>query len=464
MNKSGRILACVVLIMSTFGCEKIDFSKLTQVPFAAIGVNEAKSISRNKSIVSPVIKKNLSDIISTAQPGFKLDDSFSGSLKSAVQSDPRVLSAKQDYEAQLASIKLAEGDNDFQITSTVYGGVEDVTDETAGMALVLNARKMIYDGGILEKSISAEQSIARAAYQDMLVQMNESAYESAAAWVELERYNSLNNLINGRLEVLDPLISQLEKVAEAGVGDKTQVAAAQRTVTMIRVAQSDLTERLELAKVNFKNIFGELPTKVAFDSVLISKSVPLKLNQSVVLKSPALVGGYENYIAAIARLGAVQAKADFTVGFETKVQRPFGGSNFDSDESVGLVVRKTLYDGKKLDNEIRRAKVIVDSQMSKLQAIYRDGKRVIENAQQTIVALDAAMKIAQENATASAEEITLLRKQLVIGQSTLDSVMAAEARLYEAESKEIQFLSDQRLAELSILSTLGLLAPLIGLK
>ena len=102
--------------------------------------------------------------------------------------------------------------------------------------------------------------------------------------------------------------------------------------------------------------------------------------------------------------------------------------------------------------------------MSKLQAIYRDGKRVIENAQQTIVALDAAMKIAQENASASAEEITLLRKQLVIGQSTLDSVLAAEARLYEAESKEIQFLSDQRLAELSILSTLGLLAPLIGLK
>jgi adhesin transport system outer membrane protein len=342
--------------------------------------------------------------------------------------------------------------------------VEDITDETAGIAIVLNARKTVYDGGILDKSISAEQSVAKAAYQNLLLKMNESAYESAVAWVELERYRSLNDLIDSRLAVLDPLITQLQKVAEAGVGDKTQVAAAQRTVTMIRVAQSDVVERLELAKVNFKNLFGDLPENRTFESNLIADAIPSEITQTVVLGSPALVGGYDNYKAAISRLEAVQAKADFTVGFETKVQRPFGGSNYDSDESVGFVARKTLYDGKKLDNEINRAKLMVDSEVSRLQAVFREGKRTVENAQQTIIALDSGMRIARDNAVASAEEITFLRKQLIIGQSTLDSVLAAEARLYDAESKEIQFLSDQILAELSILSTLGLLAPLVGLK
>jgi outer membrane protein TolC len=233
---------------------------------------------------------------------------------------------------------------------------------------------------------------------------------------------------------------------------------------MIRVAQSDLVERLELSKVNFKNLFGDLPRKRTFEADLISDAIPSEITQAVVLGSPALVGGYEGYNAAISRLEAVRAKADFTVGFETKLQRPFGESTYDSDETVGLVARKTLYDGKKLDNEINRAELTVDSQMSKLQAVYREGKRTVENAQQTIIALDSGMRIAKDNATASAEEITLLRKQLVIGQSTLESVLAAEARLYDAESKEIQFLSDQILAELSILSTLGLLAPLIGLQ
>jgi outer membrane protein TolC len=374
------------------------------------------------------------------------------------------LSARQDYEAQLASIDFLKGDKDFQFSSTFYGGVEDITDETVGIAIALNARKTVYDGGILDKSISAEQSVAKAAYQNLLFKINESAYDSAVSWVELERYKSLNDLIESRLVVLDPLITQLQKVAEAGVGDKTQVAAAQRNVAMIRVAQSDLIERLELAKVNFKNVYGDLPGDNSFDSGLISDAIPSEITQAVVLGSPALVGGYESYKAAISRLEAVQAKADFTVGFETKIQRPFGGSNYDSDESVGLVARKTLYDGKKLDSEINRAELTVDSQMSKLQAFYREGKRTVENAQQTIIALESGMRIARDNAAASAEEITFLRKQLIIGQSTLDSVLAAEARLYDAESKEIQFLSDQILAELSILSTLGLLAPLIGLK
>lgn len=459
-----KIFAYIVLVLPILGCNKIDFKKLTQNPFAAAGFEAASSLSTIANPEKSATRKKLGDIIANSQPSIKLDGGFLNSLQLAVKSDPRVLSARQDYEAQLASVDVLRGDKDFQFSSTFYGGVEDITEETAGIAIVLNARKMVYDGGILDQSISAEQSVAKAAYQNLLYQMNESAYESAVAWVELERYNSLNDLIDSRLAVLDPLIVQLKKVAEAGVGDKTQVAAAQRTVTMIRVAQSDLDERLELAKVNFKNFFGDLPGKRTFEADLISDAIPSEITQAVVLGSPALVGGYESYKAAISRLEAVRAKADFTVGFETKLQRPFGESTYDSDETVGLVARKTLYDGKKLDNEMSRAELAVNSQMSKIRATHREGKRTVENAQQTIIALDNGMRIAKDNATASVEEIAQLRKQLIIGQSTLDSVLAAEARLYDAEAKEIQFLSDQRVAELSILATLGLLAPLIGLE
>ena len=61
------------------------------------------------------------------------------------------------------------------------------------------------------------------------------------------------------------------------------------------------------------------------------------------------------------------------------------------------------------------------------------------------------------------DEIDYLRKQLIIGQSTLDSVLSAEARLYDAEAKEINFIADRRLAELTILSATGLLSDLVGL-
>jgi outer membrane protein TolC len=462
MQKLVIVTIHLFIAVSVVGCNKIDFANLAKNPFG--------SLKSDKNVVAPQVVSefksgtDLGDIISGATPNVSFDEGFANSVRLAVMSDPRIVSARQDYEAKLESIKIIKGEKDFQLSGTVYGGVEDVTDETTGLAFVLNARRIIYDGGILDNAISAEHYASKALYEILNVKMNESALESATAWVELERYLLLNALISSRLEVLDPLISQLEKVAQAGVGDKTQVAAAQRTVMMIRVTQSTVSERLELAKVNFINMFGSLPANVTFDSELISSAVPVKLSESLVLGSPALVGGYHGYNAAIASLASVQAKADFSVGFETKVQRPFGGSSYDSDESVGLVVRKTFYDGKSLDRRVESARIGVRSSVAKLQATYREGRRSVENAQQTIAALDNAIAIAKENAKASIEEISLLRKQLIIGQSTLDSVLAAEARLYDAQSKEIEFLSQQRFAELTILANLGLFAPLIGLE
>ena len=55
------------------------------------------------------------------------------------------------------------------------------------------------------------------------------------------------------------------------------------------------------------------------------------------------------------------------------------------------------------------------------------------------------------------------RDSIIIGGST-DSVLSAEARLYEAESKEIKFLADKRKAELLIASTLGLLGKALNVN
>ena len=52
------------------------------------------------------------------------------------------------------------------------------------------------------------------------------------------------------------------------------------------------------------------------------------------------------------------------------------------------------------------------------------------------------------------KEIVPLRQQLIIGGSTLETVLSAEARLYEAESQEINF-ADKRKSQLLIASTLG---------
>ena len=49
------------------------------------------------------------------------------------------------------------------------------------------------------------------------------------------------------------------------------------------------------------------------------------------------------------------------------------------------------------------------------------------------------------------------------GQSTLDSVLSAEARLYDAEAKEIDFIADRHQAELTILTATGQLSGFLNI-
>ena len=76
--------------------------------------------------------------------------------------------------------------------------------------------------------------------------------------------------------------------------------------------------------------------------------------------------------------------------------------------------------------------------------------------------MEKAILIARENAKLTSDEIVYLRQQLIIGGSTLDSVLSAEARLYEAESKEIKFLTEKYKSEVLIVSSLGLLSSALG--
>ena len=408
-------------------------------------------------------ERSLLNLLQGSNAKVDLDKGFAAALRSAVNSDPLVLEAQQEAITLGAKLDTTIGLKDFQVSGDVYGGIEDVTDKTAGIALALNAERLIYDGGRLDARIAADQHAKEAAAKETLVTMNERALVLARYWAELERYDALNALIESRLLILDPMIEQLERVAEAGVGDISRVTAAERTVSMIRVTQTDIAERREQARVAFLNSFGALPRYGSFDHKLISSLIPKSVDSDLVVQAPGIQAAYAAYLSAEAKLADAKKRDGFALNFRARAQRPFGGSEYGSDESVGLVLSKPIYRGNMLASEVKGAEAVVENSVARLQALYREGERIVRAAYQTIGSMDKAMGLARESARVTKAEIRALRKQLVIGGSTLDSVLSAEARLYDAEAKEINFLAERRSAELVILSTLGLLTDAVGL-
>ena len=234
-------------------------------------------------------------------------------------------------------------------------------------------------------------------------------------------------------------------------------------MSTIRVAQTSVAEQLEQARVSFVNAFGGLPGQIKFEPSFIEKLVPVEITEAQVEAAPPIISAYYAYQAAEANLTAVEAKDDFNIGFEARSTRPFGGSDYESDESFGLVFSKTLYNGKKLKPEIEAAEADVKGRIASLKLVYREGAREIRQAQQTRRSMENAIGLAKENAAAASDEVVYLRKQLIIGGSTLGSVLSAEARLYDAASQEINFMANARKADVTIVSSLGLLARALKL-
>ncbi|MDA9989517.1 TolC family protein [Paracoccaceae bacterium] len=446
------------------GCQMTDLAEnpLGTLKSSSAATKNDESNGAIKETLANIL--SLKDVVAEATPKINVDASFSKTISAAVKSDPKVQMAKSEVLRQQAKLGVTKSQLDFQFSGTVYAGIEDVTDETSGIAAVLSASRVMYDGGQISNTVLSEEYAVQSALEAYHASLGERALYVGTAWVELERYRSLNALISGRLAVLNPLIKQLEQIADAGVGDATQVAAAERTVAMIRVTQTDIEERLAQAELQFVRLFGSLPNNVTFDAASVSNAVPSKVNDSMAMSAPGLLANYASYLSSLYGLEVAKLRNNMTVGFETKVQRPFGQSGYDSDESVGFVVRKTLYDGGRLASEVLTAQAAVDRQKGVLKDVYRSGRQAVETGMQSISSMEKAIAMAKENAQALSDEIALLRKQLVIGQSTLDSVLSAEARLYDAEAKEINFTADKRTSQLTVLSAIGRLSAVVGIK
>lgn len=457
--KSCRLVSCLFISISLsacgFGAEKL--SETLKKPFTSTPV-EKHSDSADEDQIS----QSISDIL---RPNLKVDTSrgIKVGVQSATIAHPALAATISNYRANLERLKITRAKAGVNLDASVYGGVENLSDKRTGAALVLSANRILFDGGQTEAQVAAAQHRVAAAKHNIQVAIDQQALDLAVTWVELDKYERLNALISSRLTILDPLIVQLEKVAAAGVGDITQVASAQRTVTSIRVVQSDVQERLQQEKIRFLNAYGSLPNEIALAGMPPLKDYQKKFNNDTVNDVPALRAGYESYLASEADLAYVSGKKKFTVNFEARGSQPFDESDFDDKVSVGFVARKNFYDSGRLDAEISEGEARVQIAADELRALHREGRNRVQAAKQNIRSMEKLLSIAEENAKTARDEIEYLRKQLVIGESTLESVLSSEARLYEAESKIIEAEAGLLKSKLAVSAALGRLGENFGI-
>ena len=124
------------------------------------------------------------------------------------------------------------------------------------------------------------------------------------------------------------------------------------------------------------------------------------------------------------------------------------------------MLNKNFFDGGKLDKEIEEAEAKVSAQLSKLRFTARRNNSLAETTFRSIKAMERALAIAEEEVEIAKLEIKFQRKQLVIGASTFETVLTAEAKAYEAEAGVINIGYDLLRSRVAHAASLGDLAKL----
>lgn len=125
--------------------------------------------------------------------------SFNDTIRTAVQRHPEISQAISTLAAQNASIDVAKSGYYPQLS----GGIStaDLTKGERGRQLLsLNATQMLYDFGKVKSSVNLEQARLAAEQANVLVSIDDIAYQTANAMINIKRYQEITRIAEEQIQ------------------------------------------------------------------------------------------------------------------------------------------------------------------------------------------------------------------------------------------------------------------------
>jgi len=382
----------------------------------------------------------------------------------ATKTSSKVELARIAIESSQKNVELVNSTLRPQITGSLYAGLENVASPGLGAIGSLNLSKLLYDGGQSRFQKESINSDVSALFEDYRETVNQELFKNLAVLVEMDLAIQLSALGESRVSRLDQLKQKLSVLKTAGAIDATTIAQSNLLVSKLLLRVEELNQQLEIAQQKARNIYGVELNETPMDNFLLNLC-EMKIGPKFQpLKAPGLLKEYFYLEKANSELLEVKSGSSYSLGVEAGIQQTIGMSDTQISPSFGLVLRKNLSDGNKLKTEIDLAQRKVFSQEQAIKNQYELLDSQAQELRISIEAFEQKQELNQKNINYTKDEIAFLEKQLTVGQSSLTSIVSAEAQLFELEARSITLKSENYISKLTLLSLLGELDQLIGYK
>ncbi len=395
-------------------------------------------------------------------------------IEKAILRNPEVLARLHNFQAADAERDVARGGLFPRVDLQGYTGRErretptSPADTYTRPGYQLQLRQLLFDGFATGNEVKRLGFARTVRYYELLGTTDETAYEAARAYLDVQRYRDLSKLAQENWAIHKETVDQIERRVTAGVGRRVDLEQA---FGRLALAQSNwLTESSNLHDVSqrFQRVVGEAPADKLEASPALGQQLPVENDvlRQAINDNPSFRAAVSNIRASRANIDVQRANNLPTVEFRASTgmdKNLLGVTGETNSTALQVLLNWNLYKGGSDEARIRQSHEQLYNATDLRDKACRDVR------QQTAIAWNDVKKLKEQLVYLGQHQLSTekardaYRQQFDIGQRSLLDVLNTENELFEAKRATVRARYDLTQAELRVLTQTHRILPSVQL-
>ncbi|WP_083608065.1 TolC family outer membrane protein [Teredinibacter haidensis] len=366
-----------------------------------------------------------------------------GAVAQAAISNPGVQAAWNAFEAANQGVRASRGRYLPKLDLTLEHGKERTEDpqqieesyDTKIYQLVMT--QMLFDGFATKQDVAKQNFIKLARYYEFRQVAEETALETAQAYLDVLRYRELVDLSRENYFQHVRYHKDIEDRANSGIGRGVDLEQAKARLAL---AESNvLTETTNLYDVSarYQRLVGTFPGMLMEQPELPETTIPSQRKDALTRafnSNPQLNASIENIRAARADLKGKAAPMMPRLDLRLRKQidentRGFPGE-YD-EEAIELVLSYNLYNGGSDKARRKQSRYLMYEAVDTRNRVCREVRQTVAIAHNDIYSKETLIGYLKKNVDAIARARLAYKNQFDIGQRTLLDLLDTENEFFE---------------------------------
>ncbi len=358
-------------------------------------------------------------------------------------------------------------DKDNVTTQATYGG--PIGQRRSDRSLTLS--QMLFDGFATSSEVDRNQARVDSASHKVSATSEQIALKAAEAYLEVLRQVEVAALTRDNLVVHQHTYDQVKLRSSSGVGRKSDLDQIEARLALTRSNLTAAEANLEVAKINYKLVVGQLPGTLIRPKAPDESLLPATPDQAAVSasnNSRLLKSAMADMAAAEAQLQAARAAMYPRLDLEAGTTRSNFSTSVDAthDNTTYAMVklRYTLFKG---GSDVARIEETRHMAREAAEIKNRAGRQLEQSVRLSWNAYRSAhdrLPNLRQHAEFSQLTREAYNKQFTLGQRTLLDLLDTENEFYTANTNHINGQYVELFSRFRLLADLGLLLDAIGVK